>query len=113
MAVAYSGAKVREEQDPVIQEILWGYKYVTVGDDRVRPAHWAMEGTTLPKEDSFWDTNTPPNGWNCRCTAIPLFEEEEIVNPPSETEDDQGNLIPVRPDEGWSFNPGRAVPAVA
>ncbi|OSZ79285.1 hypothetical protein CAP35_13815 [Chitinophagaceae bacterium IBVUCB1] len=41
--------------------------YRTVGDGQVRPSHAAMDGTTLPITHSFWATNYPPNGWNCRC----------------------------------------------
>lgn len=43
--------------------------YRTVGDDRVRPSHQALDGVTRPKSDSFWKTYYPPNGWNCRCDA--------------------------------------------
>lgn len=45
-------------------------QYRTAGDDKVRPAHAALNGTTLPITDSFWDSYFPPNGWNCRCTAV-------------------------------------------
>ncbi|GAJ02785.1 unnamed protein product, partial [marine sediment metagenome] len=41
--LAYSAGRYEEEQDPDIQEILWGYKYVTVGDDRVRDTHAGLE----------------------------------------------------------------------
>jgi len=41
--------------------------YRTSGDKRVRDDHEAMEGIVRPVDDSFWDTHTPPNGWNCRC----------------------------------------------
>ncbi len=41
--------------------------YQTAGDDRVRPTHVALDGTVKPINDSFWLTNYPPNGWNCRC----------------------------------------------
>ena len=26
----------------------------------------------MPKDDPFWDNYYPPNGWNCRCTAIEI-----------------------------------------
>lgn len=93
--LAYSAGRWEVEQDPVIQEILWGYKYVTVGDARVRESHASLEGTTLPKDDSFWDTNRPPNGWACRCQVIPLFEKRRIKRPK------EGGA-----DKGFAFNPG-------
>lgn len=41
--------------------------YQTAGDDRVRPSHVALDGIVKPMDDTFWNTNYPPNGWNCRC----------------------------------------------
>jgi SPP1 gp7 family putative phage head morphogenesis protein len=79
--ITYNAAKYEEEQQPYIQDILWGYKYVTTGDERVRPEHASLDGVTLPKDDPFWQRFYPPNGWSCRCTAIPLFSKEKISRP--------------------------------
>lgn len=99
--LAYSAG--RWEADQAVDDILWGYKYVTVGDERVRPEHEALEGTTLPKDDPFWDKFFPPNGWNCRCQAISIFEERAKVRPDMTLEDG----TPVQPDKGFEFNPGK------
>ena len=45
-------------------------QYRTAGDERVRESHRALDGITLPPSDPFWEENYPPNGWNCRCTAV-------------------------------------------
>ncbi|MDD4395677.1 MAG: phage minor head protein [Bacteroidales bacterium] len=45
-------------------------QYRTAGDDRVREEHAALDKTTLPPSDPFWDSYLPPNGWNCRCTTV-------------------------------------------
>lgn len=45
-------------------------QYRTAGDGKVRPEHAALNGVTLPPSDTFWDEYYPPNGWNCRCTAV-------------------------------------------
>lgn len=45
-------------------------RYVTVGDERVRASHAAMNGIQRPMSDPIWDKIYPPNGWNCRCTVI-------------------------------------------
>ncbi len=45
-------------------------QYRTAGDDKVREEHAALNGTTLPPSDPFWEQFLPPNGWNCRCTAV-------------------------------------------
>ncbi len=52
-------------------------RYATAGDSRVRPEHARLEGITLPYDDNFWNTFTPPNGWSCRCTV------NEVLDPPN------------------------------
>ena len=42
-------------------------RYVTVGDERVRVSHAALNGLQRPMSDPIWNTIYPPNGWNCRC----------------------------------------------
>lgn len=103
--MAYAAGQHAVLQDPDIDEILWGFKYVTVGDQRVRPTHRAMEGTTLPKDDPFWKTNKPPNGWNCRCQAIPIYDEREPRYPPKMITVNE-EVVPVIADGGFRFAPG-------
>lgn len=110
--MAYSAARWQTDQDPAIQEILWGYKYVTVGDDRVRPEHQLLDGVTLPKEHSFWTTSFPPNGWNCRCQAIEIFEEREEVSAPGKAVEVDGVLVTAGPSKGFAFNPGIALQSI-
>ena len=97
IAVAYSAGRWNANQDPAIQEILWGYEYVTVGDDRVRPEHEKMDGAAYPKEHAFWESNWPPNGHRCRCDVLELFKDEAPIVIEKTGE----------PDEGWSVNHGR------
>lgn len=94
--IAYQAGRWKADQDPDIQEILWGYEYATVEDVRVRPEHVALQGTILPKDNDFWTVFWPPNGWSCRCQVLPVFEKTRIKNPPKN----------IQPDEGFSFNPG-------
>ena len=49
-------------------------KYVTVGDERVRPKHAAWDGIILPVDNPWWNTHMPPNDWNDRCTVQQLAE---------------------------------------
>ncbi len=46
--------------------------YSAILDDRVRPQHRAWHGLVLRWDDPWWETHTPPNGWNCRCGVIQL-----------------------------------------
>lgn len=105
-ALAYSAGRMNANADPAIQEILWGYEYLTVGDDRVRPTHAAMDGTRLPKDDAFWKTNMPPNGWNCRCVAVEVFDESTPKRPADEVKLPNGETTSAMADQGWRFNPG-------
>ena len=49
-------------------------KYQTAGDSRVRPTHAELDNITRDVDDPFWDNYMPPNGWNCRCTAIQISD---------------------------------------
>jgi SPP1 gp7 family putative phage head morphogenesis protein len=51
-------------------------RYVTVGDNRVRPNHRMLSGTTRPVKDAFWDFHSPPLGYRCRCKVISLDGEQ-------------------------------------
>jgi SPP1 gp7 family putative phage head morphogenesis protein len=103
--VAYSAGRFNADQDPAVQEILWGYKYVTVGDDRVRPEHAGYEGVTLPKSDGFWDANMPPNGYSCRCSAISVYKPRKTARP--KAVDVNGKMVTPSTDRGFQFNPGK------
>lgn len=112
--LAYAAGNAQVLRDPDIDEILWGYKYVTAGDDRVRSSHMAMDGVTLPKDDPFWIENKPPNGWRCRCELIPIFRARREVKPPDTvTETLPGGTkktVRVGADEGFRVDPGKLFP---
>lgn len=105
-AIAYNAGRWEANQDPAIQEILWGYEYATVGDDRVRPTHAALDGLRRPKDDPVWQEIWPPNGYGCRCSTIEVFIGDREAKP---------TALPdvVQPDEGWGFNVGVVLPRAA
>jgi len=107
--MAYDAGRWQQNQDPVIQEILWGYIYVNPDDDRSRPTHAALDGTTLPKDHPLWAEIWPPNGYNCRCTTIELFEPHKTVNPMANNETVRVSgtkEVRIGADPGWNFNAG-------
>ncbi|TCN63692.1 phage head morphogenesis protein [Acetobacteroides hydrogenigenes] len=65
MASKWAEFKANEKDMPYL-------KYQTVGDDRVRNEHRALDGVVRKIDDSFWSTHYPPNGWGCRCDVIQL-----------------------------------------
>ena len=91
--IAYSGAQWTTHQN---DEDVWGFTYVTAGDDRVRPAHVKLDNLTLKKGHPRWKKIWPPNGWNCRRQAIAVYG--------SARESTRKNI--EDPDEGFDFNPG-------
>lgn len=59
-------------------------QYRTANDGKVRPTHAALHGVTLPISDPFWEEYYPPNGWNCRCTAIQVRKSKYPATPHDE-----------------------------
>ncbi len=46
----------------------WQYHHSPASSDP-RPQHLAWDGLILPRDDPFWQTNYPPNGFGCKCTV--------------------------------------------
>jgi SPP1 gp7 family putative phage head morphogenesis protein len=51
-------------------------QYRTADDTRVRDTHKSLHNVTLPKEDPFWNSFYPPNGWRCRCTVVEVLKDK-------------------------------------
>lgn len=96
--LAYSAGRQHFNNDPAVSEILHSMEYSAVGDARTRPNHLDYDGTIAPVDDPIWQSITPPNGYNCRCTLIEVFDDE-APSQPTDT-----SKLPA-PDEGFSFNP--------
>ena len=88
---AYNGVRYADTRN---RPEVWGFRYQTAGDEKVRITHIAQQGVTLPKSDPFWLIWLPPNGYNCRCSFEILTEVEEMVEPDST----------IQPDSGFSGN---------
>ena len=80
---------------------FWRYRH---SDFVLRPRqnHLALDGLCLPKDDPFWDTHFPPNGWGCRC-----YVEGELVQK-GDYEEMKGIAAGApAPAEGWNYAPGK------
>lgn len=82
--------------------------YDAINDGRTRPHHQAMDNTILPRDDPWWKTHYPPNGYRCRCTVISLTEAQV-----SKRGGVSGLGPEVDADEGWEYNPGEEYEAGA
>lgn len=61
----------------------YNLQYRTAQDERVRASHQALADITLPKEDPFWNSFYPPNGWRCFLPETLVLTEngwQEIQN---------------------------------
>lgn len=82
-------------------------QYRTAGDDRVREEHAALDGTTLPPSDPFWNHYLPPNGWNCRCTTVQVRRGKYPQSDPAEALA-RGQACTAKPKQQiFRFNPGK------
>lgn len=84
-----------------------------------RPAHVALDGTTLPVDDPFWNTHYPPNGWGCQCRTVGLnkpsdaqryADEPKYKAPAIEIDSNTGE--PKGISKGWGYKPGGTVTEV-
>lgn len=49
-----------------------------VGPSKVhRPEHLAFDGLILDKNDKFWLSHNPPNGWCCKCYTVAVSKERK------------------------------------
>lgn len=56
-------------------------EYRTVGDNKVRRTHEALDRKVFAKDDPLLDEIFPPNDWGCRCTMIPAAYGAKPDNP--------------------------------
>ena len=70
------------------------YLMYRVGPSKVhRPEHLAWDGLILDKNDPFWLSHNPPNGWGCKCYTVAVsrkrkerYEKEGIPTPTSDNQ---------------------------
>lgn len=102
-AEAYNGARWQQMNDPELGDFYWGFEYVTVGDDRVRPGHAVLSGFVAPKSDPVWRTIWPPNGHRCRCATRGVTMADARRRGLTGASPYPAGFTP---DPGWDHNPG-------
>ncbi len=87
-------------------------QYRTAGDDKVRPEHAALNRVTLPMSDPFWETYYPPNGWNCRCSAVQVLKWKYDKTDPKEAMERGKEALDGERFNIFRFNSGKQQKAV-
>lgn len=115
-----SFAQGRWEQQQEMKDAFPYLRYEGIFDSRIRPQHRRWHGTILPVNHPWWKTHYPPNGWKCRCDAVPV-SADDIARYGWKISDDPGDEstvtwvnpatgevmdVPVGIDPGWAYNPG-------
>jgi len=94
--VAYNAGQWRGFE---IGKSLYPYlMYSSIRDTRTRPSHVKLNGVVLPVNDPYWQTHSPPMGFNCRCALIALKQRDydkmaengTIKEPPDVKPDSEG-----------------------
>lgn len=73
MRVAYSVQR-HDSMSKLTIEVYWRYSSMFLPNSR--DAHEKINGTLLHRDDPFWQTNYPPNGWNCHCKVRAYSEKQ-------------------------------------
>lgn len=102
---ASMAARWEDQQDDGGGRYLLQYR--TAGDSKVRPAHQALNGITLPSSDPFWDKYYPPNGFNCRCTVVKVRAAKYPATDSKEAMEAGDKATEGKYAEMFRFNPGK------
>jgi SPP1 gp7 family putative phage head morphogenesis protein len=98
---AYNAGRYEVFSAPAVKEARPYFRFDAIDDDRADDECLDLNGTVLPQDDSFWDSNHPPLHFNCRCNVTAISKEE--------AGDDGDDEAPEtdHADEGFGERPGR------
>jgi len=113
LSSAYSAGREKQRRTEAVLTAFPNDEYITEDDELVRASHKAWHGTILPNNNEWWETHTPPNGWNDRCHKSPTADK--TVNAPVEGTETDINpqthveiTVPEGITPGFAFNPADA-----
>ncbi len=111
---AYSAGRWAQLNHPAVRKTRPYWMYDAVLDARTTPICRARDGTVLPADDPWWQSNTPPLHFNCRSGIRALTEADAkrrgITETPTAEPPEEGFGLP--PDaEDWGDTYARGVRA--
>ena len=129
LSTAYHAAHWQQMMDPAVRLVRPYMRYVESSSAEPRVEHKQWYNLVLPKDDPWWLTHYPPNGWGCKCGVVDVSGRElealqrdfEGTDYPIQTTAPEivwkdwvnkrtGEVIrhPVGIDPGWDYNVGMA-----
>lgn len=76
LSMSYAAGREIQAREPAYKKAFPYREYRHSGAENYRPEHKAWDKKVLRADDPFWKTHTPPNGWHCKCTWLPVSERE-------------------------------------
>lgn len=114
LSTSYAAGRHKQLNDPDLASVRPYWQYIH--NDTVqhpRPLHVSWSGMVLHKDDPWWQTHYPPNGWGCRCRvkAMRASEYKGAKAPDDGTRthiDSAGvhHTVPNGIDYGFDYQPG-------
>ena len=83
------------------------WRYITIGDNRVRPSHAVLSGMVFPADHPFWNENHPPNGYRCRCGVQSLSERQVKREKLKVQKEMPGDMMWTDPKTGMEYHVAR------
>lgn len=112
---AYAAGRTIMQDDPAIKEARPFKRFMAVLDSRTSEICSERDGTVLPADDPFWDSNNPPLHRGCRSTIITLDPEQAqefgVDNAPPDAPDVQDGF--GNPLAEWTPTLDQPAPLVA
>lgn len=115
MATSYAAGRWAQLNDPELVALrpYWRYVHSELVSNP-RPQHQAWNGLVLHKDDPFWRTHYPPNGWGCQCSVKAASRADVAAArakgldaaPEGWDQVDQTTGTPPGIDKGWGHAPG-------
>jgi len=119
---AFAAGRYAQMTEPAVLSMFPYWEYLHVNCPHPRPMHVAWSGMVLRADDPWWNTNYPPNGWNCHC-IVGTVSERGLSRMGKSAPDKAPDLdwreyinrttgvvtkYPAGVDPGFAYNPGKA-----
>jgi len=97
LSSSYAAGRWAQLNDPALVKIRPYWKYVHAdGVAHPRPLHVAWSGTILPRDDEWWQTHFPPNGWGCHCRVVAVSQRDyDAAHPAKRTAPGDGSYVQI------------------